>query len=158
MSPIVWIMLIWAVTTIMSFWMIMHTVLEMVVEFANNGWLLNSKKIHSVSAGNNATTLLMFVPVVNIGYGFFLKLSYVNNLRSLAATSSVIADPMTKEEQEAWDADPRAITALRMISNKAALYDNPPENVTELLVKRRDELKREEALKERELEESENEK
>ena len=45
MHPIVWFVIIWAITIIMTCWMLVYVACNMVTEFANHGLLINVNKL-----------------------------------------------------------------------------------------------------------------
>lgn len=120
MHPFVVFMIIWAVTVILTLWMMYYTASNLIKEFANNGWLLNYKKLESMPKTDLSGKIMKiaFIPVVNLILGFYIGMSYSKNLRSLAATSTMIADPMTEEQKTRWKDSPKVSTAIEMMTEK----------------------------------------
>lgn len=117
MHPFIIFMIVWAISILITLWMIYYIATNVITDFARNGLLLNVKKMSSFGTVGN-TKYWLFIPVANIFYGFFLGIQYSKNINNLLATNSIFADPMTEEEKKKWEACPKVTTALSMMMEK----------------------------------------
>ena len=148
MHPFVAFMIIWAVSILITMWMMYYIVCNVIKDFANNGLLLNSKKMSSFGSGSHLLYWL-FIPIANLFFGLYFGMQYSKSIRTLAATSSMIADPMTEEQKKRWEECPKAMTAFSMIAEKDkeeqnAEYKAKTEKKMEELKNNIEELKKEE--------------
>ena len=126
MHPIVWFVIIWAITIIMTCWMLVYVACNMVTEFANHGLLINVNKLPH--ADSNIVKTLIFIPVINVIMGFIVGLRYNQTLSQLAATSSVLTDPMTEDQKKRWEKNPKAMTAFELIAENEKQATKKTEN------------------------------
>lgn len=120
MHPIVIAILVWVATILLSLWMLYYIASSMVVAFANNGLLLNTRKMPST--GNHTLTFL-FIPIVNLCMGFYLGITYSQRFESIAASSFLYTDPMTDEQKARWEKEPKFLTAVTMMSENLKKED-----------------------------------
>ena len=126
MHPIVWFVIIWAITIIMTCWMLVYVACNMVTEFANHGLLINVNKLPH--ADSNIVKTLIFIPIINVIMGFIVGLRYNQTLSQLAATSSVFTDPMTEDQKKRWEKNPKAMTAFELIAENEKQATKKTEN------------------------------
>ena len=68
MNIFTWFVIIWVISIGITYWMLYYTASNLVVTFAKNGLLVNPNKMpHS---DGKFITLLSFIPIINIFFGF----------------------------------------------------------------------------------------
>lgn len=114
-NPIFWFMLIWLLSIGISFWMSYYIVGNLIKEFADNGYLIDTNKLPDTGHGKIIICLL-FIPIINIIFGFYLGIKYSQNSQTVGAASTIFADPMTEEQKEKYSKDPTVKTALLLMA------------------------------------------
>jgi len=121
MNTFTWFVIVWVISIGITYWMLYYTASNFVVTFAKNGLLVNPNKMpHS---NGKFFTLLSFIPIINIFFGFYLGYRYATSMQAISATSSVISDPMTDFEKEKFAKKPTFFTVCSIFAEREKLEE-----------------------------------